>query len=178
MTDPPDENLVSAQRTQEKLEFYVIALTFTVLGFSIQTAHFGRNVFADILELLSWVSLLTSGLVGLWRVEGLPRLYNLFALRIQYQTRAQGIRKVAAQGARVVTSLADGLEHPIADALHNAVSSVSKIEEGLNPWEETLGGRYRWQRRLFVVGFGTLTVARALIPAGGVITTLREFVAR
>lgn len=164
MTQSADDNSIVGQRIQEKFQFYVLALTFTVLGLSVQTSSFGVSRLADGLELAAWAALAVSGLVGLWRVEGTPHLYDLFAVRNQYDTRAQGLRKIESQGARSVTSLEDGLEHPISEALQNAVSSVTIIDSHLKPLKVSLQARYRAQRALFVAGFVLLVCARGWSP--------------
>jgi hypothetical protein len=61
-----------AQKQQDRFEFYLVSLVFTLLALSIQTSGFGESSVADIFELLGWVSLLTSGISGLWRMEFLP----------------------------------------------------------------------------------------------------------
>ena len=50
-----------AHQSQEKFQFYALALVFTILGLSIQIASFDGHVAAKIFELLSWVLLLFSG---------------------------------------------------------------------------------------------------------------------
>ena len=49
----------------QKLGFYRISLVFAILGLSIQTATFGTFAATDISELLAWLVLLVSGVVGL-----------------------------------------------------------------------------------------------------------------
>ena len=66
-----------AQKTQEKFEFYVISLVFTLLALSIQTSKFGSSNIADASELSGWVSLLVSGLAGLWRMQFVPIVVSL-----------------------------------------------------------------------------------------------------
>ena|ERR1017187_3553235 len=58
---------------QEKFELYLLGLIFTVLALAVQTAKFDNiNIIAAYFELVSWVALLISGLVGLWRMELIP----------------------------------------------------------------------------------------------------------
>src|ERR1700675_3517520 len=61
-----------AASTSEKFELYTISLVFTLLALSVQTAKFGDSYIADSSELLGWVTLLISGIFGLWRMELKP----------------------------------------------------------------------------------------------------------
>ena len=61
-----------AHNTQEKFDFYVLGLVFTLLALSIQTADLGKYAVADVFELLGWVCLFVAGLSGLWRLEYRP----------------------------------------------------------------------------------------------------------
>jgi hypothetical protein len=75
-----DANLELAQRYQEKFAFYVIALTFTILGLAIQTASFDENTLSGALEIVAWFLLLISGLAGLYRIRPCTS-FVLFELR-------------------------------------------------------------------------------------------------
>lgn len=176
MGDEADENILIAQRTQDKFEFYIIALTFTTLGLSVQTADFGRNIFADGLELAGWASLLMSGLWGLRRIEGKPHLYKLFSLQDEYQTRAKALRKAQMQGATVVHSLEDAKAHPTAKVLATQEESLKKIEEHLGPEQEKLAKQYRRQRNSLIAGFVLIIIARAYIPAARIALELYRLV--
>lgn len=72
----PQKDLEYSRQLQEKFEFYVLALIFTLLGLAVQTAKFGSYPIADRFELLGWLSLLLSGTVGLSRIEWLPVAYK------------------------------------------------------------------------------------------------------
>ena len=65
----PKSNAEIAIEHQIKFEFYLLALTFSILGLSIQTAEFGTYLSADLLELAGWLGLFLSGVVGLLRGE-------------------------------------------------------------------------------------------------------------
>jgi hypothetical protein len=176
MSNETDENILIAQRTQDKFEFYIIALTFTTLGLSVQTADFGRNLFADGLELAAWASLLLSGLWGLRRLEGKPHLYKLFSLQDEYQTRAKALRKAQIQGASVIHSLEDAKAHPTAKVLATQEESLKKIEEHLGPEQDKLAKQYRRQRNSLVAGFILLVLARAYIPVTRIVLELYRLV--
>lgn len=67
-----DPILARAEQQKAQFEFYLVALTFTMLGFSIQTANFGVNSVRDCAELVSWFYLSLSGLLGLERLMKTP----------------------------------------------------------------------------------------------------------
>jgi hypothetical protein len=166
MAEEAEFNIKIAQDTQSKLEFYAIALTFTVLGLSVQTSAFGRNLVADGLELLGWVSLLVSGMVGLSRVESMPHVYKLYALHRQYDELSKYLRKVQHQNPNTPTmSLTDGEVLPVSTALANAEKSVTTINEEIEPATGSLVRRYKVQRTLFIAGMTLLLLGRGYIAA-------------
>ena len=71
-----NENKAIARNLSHKFEYYLIALVFTILGLSIQTASFSGEYFQYILEFSAWFLLLISGLFGLWRLEYVPVAYR------------------------------------------------------------------------------------------------------
>ena len=73
-----ESNTEAGQRIQEKFQFYILGLTFTLLGLAIQTASFGASPAADVMELLGWALLLTSALTLASRLEWTPQIYHLF----------------------------------------------------------------------------------------------------
>jgi hypothetical protein len=164
MADTGNENMVVAQRMLEKFEFYVLALTFTVLGLSVQTANFGRNLVADGLEVLSWLLLLSSGIVGLRRLEQLPNMYRLFHFRQDRQASAQALKKMAMQGARMVHILEEGARRPSTEVIAEIEAASKRIDEELAPMERGAATLYSWQRGLGLSAFVLLIAARAYFP--------------
>jgi hypothetical protein len=71
-------NLEAAKETQLKHHFYLLTLTFTVLALAVQTAKFSGPIVADGFELLGWLGLLSSGLLGIFRFDLVPKVYQLF----------------------------------------------------------------------------------------------------
>ena len=80
-------------RLKERFEFYVIALAFTILGLSIQTASFGTSLPSDSFELLGWLFLFISGLVGLSRLEWIPVWYDVRVEIEDWLSNAKRVRQ-------------------------------------------------------------------------------------
>ena len=64
---------------QTKFDFYLLALTFTILGLAVQTATDVTELLCTLVELASWVLFLLSGIFGLYRLAWLPVGYILEA---------------------------------------------------------------------------------------------------
>ena len=69
---PKSTERAIAQQSQEKFEFYLLSLVFTLLALAVQSATFGTNLPKNALELLAWVLFLISGLSGLYRLQWIP----------------------------------------------------------------------------------------------------------
>ena len=157
-----DDNAAAAHRVQVKIDFYLVALTFTVLGFSVQTARFSSMVVPDALELFSWVALLLSGLLGLWRLEWSPVFYHESSRRewseeIVRQTRRQisrGIRRVPVAGEDRTVLLDDIVR------LHE--EAIGRLNETLDELQKRQSKKYRLQRTALLVGMVGLILARGL----------------
>lgn len=90
----PSENSVTKDSLAEKFEYFFIGLIFTVLGASIQTATLTESLLVVIvLELISWLLFLVSGLVGINKLEWLP---NVVYLRDKIQTRSKWMSELQA----------------------------------------------------------------------------------
>ena len=70
-----------------KFDFYFLALTFTILGLSVQTAELTEETIAVVLELIGWLGFLCSGVMGLRRMERFPLLYQNLYNRKAYDDR-------------------------------------------------------------------------------------------
>ena len=70
-----------AEDYSRKFNFYIVALAFTLMGLSVQTAKFDSGVFGLCFELLGWLGLLLSGVIGLHRLSKFTSLYTLLHRR-------------------------------------------------------------------------------------------------
>jgi len=148
----------------QKFQFYILGLTFGVLALSVQTASFNGPVPARIAELSGWVLLLTSGIVGLWRLEWLPKQYQLSGLRGDAESRAHGLQKAAETGTRVVHVTLEQRDYPIADLIKTAQTDITAIDEHLAKVDNVAMIKYRVQKWTFLAGLLSLMIARGLGP--------------
>jgi hypothetical protein len=139
-------NIKAAQEVHHKLEFYLVAVAFTTAAFAIQTGRFSGLVIGDAAEALSWVLLVASGILGLLRLEYIPVAYRVYH---SIQVREQSIS-----------------QHEDDDEQHDAIvalrAQVAETEPKLKEIEGKNQARYVWQKRLLVIGFGLLLVARVV----------------
>lgn len=161
----PEPNILVAQRFQERFEFYLVALTFTLLGLAAQTAAFGQFALADLAELAAWGVLLLSGLTGLARLEGIPHLYELASMRSERLEIVTALRRGPVVGE--VRFLNETLS--VEDALAKQEANVGQIDEALEFRDAKLIGKARLQRRAFAMGLTMLVAARGLPPLVGMI---------
>src|SRR5262245_61962142 len=111
-----ETNLDVARKLQEKYEWYFLALIFTVLGLSVQTAKLGHSFGADIFEVMGWVSLLVSGIAGLSRVELAPKQYLGFDMQQDIRQMKAAVQNVSMT-EKTIYDRSAGRDRPIADVL-------------------------------------------------------------
>ena len=75
--DNQQSDLEAAQRVQERVQFYFVTLTFTLLALSVETAKFSGSNISSTSELLAWVFLLMSGITGLSRLNSIPGNFKI-----------------------------------------------------------------------------------------------------
>lgn len=92
-----------AQQSQEKFEFYLIGLVFTLLVLSIQTAKFGQSNLSNFFELSGWVSLAVSGLFGLSRLEYIPVIRDKIATKYEFEEKLAELRELQLKGVEEVS---------------------------------------------------------------------------
>ena len=162
----PDPNNATGQRLQERFEFYLVALTFTLLGLAAQTATFDELIAADLAELVAWGALLFSGLRGLARLEKMAFIYELFSRQSEQESYLTQLRRMPSSVQEVVF-LDDTLSRP--DAISRVEGNVELVKTAIVPKEDELMALARSQRRSFAWGVTMLVVARGIPPFLGII---------
>lgn len=149
-SEQPSHDAKFSQEFQHKFEIYLIGLVFTLLGLSIQTAKFGVIIAADVYEIVGWVALLASGLIGLWRLEWVPVALTSHAKSVSLQNEKALLEQHRAAG--VATVKVEDQQESIATVIDDRTLAISKLEDRLKQIEQSILARYTWHRRLFVAG--------------------------
>jgi len=156
-------------RLKERFEFYVIALTFTILGLSIQTASFGASLLSDSFELLGWLFLFISGLVGLSRLEWIPVAYSVHAEIQNWQSEAARLRQYQQMGRAAVPVVDDerGIV-PIEEAIHAQDAEVTCLRPKAENIEKWTLRKYTIHKWTFILGLIFLLLSRSYGPAANI----------
>ncbi|KWA08771.1 hypothetical protein [Burkholderia territorii] len=157
-------DLEHSRELQEKFELYLLGLIFTILALAIQTAKFGNSRVPDALEILAWISLGLSGLVGLSRLEWVP-------VALQNGTKLDGVRQerdrlaAAAEAGVLIVPVVD---EPEPVNIHTLIAArdegIKKAGARLKRIERKIVVKYEIHKWSFVVGLALLMAARAYIP--------------
>src|SRR2546429_491347 len=105
MTSKTDREI--ALETQSKFQFYFLGLVFTLLAVSVQTAKLGVATYADGFELVGWISLLVSGIAGLWHMEYVPIMRVNMARQSEYEEEIADLKKMQLQGQTQIFVVAE-----------------------------------------------------------------------
>ncbi len=156
--------LRTGQRISEKFDFYLLALTFTLLGFATQSASFGWSTIADACELGGWLFLLVSGVIGLFRISAQPRISKLLALRA---SKVETLRTVSEEMVNKGTEeFYDGSENRLVPATDYVRTlrerTLPEISAQIGPLQVRALRRFKAQIVLFLLGLTALVLARGL----------------
>lgn len=144
-------DIQSAQDVHHRLEFYLVAVAFTVAAFAIQTGEFSGKMIGDAAEAASWFLLTTSGLLGLWRLEYIPVMYRVN----DFMYRKNG-------------AICDYSAHPEhADSVALLKKQIEEVQPKLELMENRNSRKYFWQKLCFVFGLISLLIARLLGQMSG-----------
>ena len=161
-----------AQQTQEKFEFYLLSLVFTLLALSIQTAKFGASVPSNALELLGWLCFVVSGLAGLSRVEWTSIIRVQMATQSGFEQEKFQLKELQLKGQTHIHVLETGQAQPIAERIANREFAVSKLTPHIAKLEHRSHIKYELHKYGFVVGVLCVASARGYEP---LVSVLKAF---
>lgn len=153
-----DKNKEISIQTQQKFEFYFLALVFTVLGLSIQTSEFSSKA-QSIVELAAWASFLISGLAGLSRMEWKPVSYKSYA-ELTYE---KSFVRDAESGRSIVDESGKSLSRDeVGEYVQHAQRRIKERTEIMDKIEKLSKVKYFLHKWMFVAGLISLIVSRGL----------------
>jgi hypothetical protein len=149
-----------AQSIREKFDFYLVGLSFTLLGLSVQTATFGSLIVADIFELTGWAFLFVSGLSGLSRMEWSSHAHKAYSMRDDNQERLRTLQRGIIERADFVASDTGETLSPQGEIqlAHNNIKTIDEALKGIN---RSLIKRYWIQRIGLIAGIVLVLISRA-----------------
>ncbi|MDT8310548.1 MAG: hypothetical protein RQ732_03785 [Methylophaga sp.] len=153
-----------AHTTQEKFNFYLISLVFTLLALSIQTAEFGNYIFSDFAELLGWACLLVSGVVGLSRIEYLPVERVKLAQKTEYEDRAIQAKELQLKGERELHVIQTGQKQSLDERIANSENAIEILNPLIQKLQYENGVKYMIHRYTFIIGISLIVVSRSFSP--------------
>lgn len=166
MIDPksgPSENAI-AQQTQEKFEFYLLSLVFTLLALSIQSAKFGAAVPADAMELVGWLLFIVSGVAGLWRMEWVPVIRVKLAQKRDFESEINQLKELQLQGQTEIHVLENNSRQPIPERIQNRENAVNLLSPYIMNLERRHFIKYYFHVYGFILGVLCVASARAYVP--------------
>lgn len=152
---------------RSKFEFYLLGLTFGILGLSIQTGKFGTYLTADAFELAGWLALFVSGVVGILRGEWIPVAYDVQSKIHRVTEQRAEIRQSLQRGERFQVPFVEGGREtmvPGDEASGRLDRLIGTLEGQHEDLHRKILRRYGAMRLAFMVGIGCLLVARGVPP--------------
>ena len=164
MQQEENENIRIGRDLALKFDFYFIALIFTVLGLTVQTASFGNEWGQYVFEILAWASLATSGFAALSRLEYLPVAYKNQGY---LQTESHHLKTVerGLEGEPIVKSEMgeDWSPEELVSAKKELETHIGERKMRIERIEKRCALKYRIQRIGFMTGIICLIISRGIL---------------
>ena len=161
-----------AQKTQEKFDFYLLSLVFTLLALSIQTAEFGISNISDMLEILGWILLIISGIAGLSRMEWVPLIRLKLGKKREFEDQIYKLKELQLERVSNLTVLDTMSEQPISERIINCQEAIEILDPHIVKMERTHFIKSDIHRYCFVVGIICIASSRAYLPINNIFKTM------
>lgn len=170
--DDPKANLIenirkdidAGQRVQERIQFYFLTLTFTLLALAIESFEPGPNKASSILELISWLALLVSGLCGLYRMRSLVNFYKISIKQNTTRLDLECAEEEKRDGNNILTIPKLGRSVSIDSAIEQFRNAIDVFDEKREALEDHLKP-FIWIHNFGLFsGITLLAIARSYDP--------------
>lgn len=164
-----------AHQTQEKFEFYIISLIFTLLALSIQTSTFGISEIADIFELLGWALLLIAGIFGLWRMEYKSSERVKVTQKQEFENKIFDMQQLIQQGEHEIFVLETNRLENITERIRSFQEAISVLDPIIVKIDKENSIKYTVHRYTFISGLVFLLLSRGYIPVSNLLEQLCNY---
>jgi hypothetical protein len=161
-----------AQQGQEKFEFYLISLVFTLLALAVQSASFAGNHIKNGLELCSWLFLLLSGLAGLFRLQWIPVARIHMADKRAIEEEVFKLKELQLRGQTELHVLETNSTQSIAERMHHRKTAMEIYDPVIKRVERKVQVSYELHKYTFVIGVSLVACARGYEPAKDIISAI------
>lgn len=103
-TEDKKWDLEAGARIQERGQFYSLTLSFTLLALSVQTATISGDKIVAILESIAALSLVVSGVTGLWRLLAAPGLHKIQVHLHSLHENIDDAQEIKGKGMQLIYS--------------------------------------------------------------------------
>ena len=156
-------DIEKAIQIQDKFNFYLVALTFSILGLSIQTAKLEASSINNIYEIFGWFSLFISGLCGLSRLEWIPRIYENFSYKKILEQEVIGFEKAILQGAKEIHIVYENKSCDPKEVVKSKRKLLKYCEQVTDRMQRRTKLKYKLHKILFVGGVFSLLLSRSYL---------------
>lgn len=155
-----DNNLQQANALQAKFEFFMLGLTFASLSIFLQTLPVYTQFWVAAIEAVSWLLLLLSGTLGIYRVLWAPVVLTHYAEKNNHAAQAGELKRLKLQNGALVDQSTGGLLNleEVINAYDSAAEAHGKRANSLN---ERIGKVHKLQLSLLILGFFSVGFSRA-----------------
>ncbi len=152
-----------AIQAQQKFDFYFIALVFTILGLTVQTSSITGKC-QCFFEIVSWILLLVSGLVGLSRLAWRPVFYMQAGFIQRKEDDIGALDESRISGKIVIKPSGEyWAQEELSEEQAKLEQSISAVKGAKNKIEKRLKWKYSIHKWCFVIGICLLLVSRIIV---------------
>lgn len=153
---------------QQKFEFYFIALIFTILGLTVQSATFTMRYYQFWFEMGAWLCLFTSSIFGLLRIEKLYKPWEIMSSMRIKKDILESINDNLKEEPIAVKDVREYTDNFITKKVLNEMKIKHEGERYLLAIEQDKINKehklqYKIMKGTFVLGIVSLVISRFLL---------------
>ena len=155
------QNRLLAAELQNKVEFFILALTFGALSVFLQTVPKFYSLAIGLVEVAAWVLFLVSGITGLVRLIWGPVVHTYFAEANDGKELSSTLKQHRAVGGELFDT--DGRERMNIDQqISTQEQRANLMEEQANRLNKKIATAFWIQLVLLMLGFVCVAAARGM----------------